>query len=74
MLSSQLRLFPLSYQPDRFDNIGNVHENGFQSNQISEIPRHDGRIEVDLTTPQNPIINYLFYVGTDGDNLKTWYS
>jgi len=61
-------IFPSTYftfQNDRYDNIGIIHEERI-------FPRHEGRITVDLTNKDDPRIQSLVYVGTDGDERITW--
>jgi len=66
-------IFP-SHDRDRFDDIGNVKPVGFQGKEQEEIPRHEGRITVDLTNKDKPGIKSLFYVDPNGDQRITWQS
>lgn len=63
-------IFPstnLLFQNDRYDNIGNVHEERI-------FPRHEGRITADLNTKDDPRIQSLVYVGFDENQRRTWLS
>ena len=66
-------IFP-SHERDRFDDIGNLKPVGFQGGKQEEFPRHEGRITVDLTNKDDPRIQRLNYVGTDGNQRITWRS